>query len=133
MGPIIILFSIRVPGVIMLEASLSFLGFGIPPPTPSWGAMLGGQGRDYMFLAPWMALWPGVALAVVVYGVNMLGDAIRDILDPRLQGGSGRYGSKAGKNAARGGWQSNGAAKDQVAKPESLPEDRERKTRRPEV
>jgi peptide/nickel transport system permease protein len=94
MAPTIILFSIRVPGAIMLEASLSFLGFGIPPPVPSWGGMLGGQGRNYMFLAPWMAMWPGLALATVVYGVNIFGDAIRDLLDPRLRGGVGRYGVK---------------------------------------
>ena len=56
MTPTIILFSIRVPGVIMTEASLSFLGFGIPPPTPSWGGMLSGAGREYMFLNPWIAI-----------------------------------------------------------------------------
>jgi peptide/nickel transport system permease protein len=95
MAPTIILFTIRVPGAIMLEASLSFLGFGIPPPVPSWGGMLGGQGRNYMFLAPWMAMWPGLALATVVYGINIFGDAIRDLLDPRLRGGVGRYGVKA--------------------------------------
>ena len=92
MAPIIILFSLQVPGVILSEASLSFLGFGIPPPTPSWGAMLGGKARPYMMSAPWMVLWPGVALAVVVFGTNMFGDALRDLLDPRLRGGTGRYG-----------------------------------------
>ena len=97
MAPTVILFTIRVPGAIMLEASLSFLGFGIPPPVPSWGGMLGGQGRNYMFLAPWMAMWPGLALATVVYGINIFGDAIRDLLDPRLRGGVGRYGVKAKK------------------------------------
>jgi peptide/nickel transport system permease protein len=91
MAPIIILFSTRVPAVILAEASLSFLGLGIPPPAPSWGGMLSGQGRTYMFLAPWMAIWPGLALTVVVYGVNMFGDAVRDLLDPRLRGGIGRY------------------------------------------
>jgi len=91
MAPIIILFSVRVPAIILAEASLSFLGFGIPPPEPSWGGMLSGAGRSYMFLAPWMAIWPGLALSIVVYGVNMLGDAVRDLLDPRLRGGLGRY------------------------------------------
>lgn len=97
MATLIIVFSTRVPGVILAEASLSFLGFGIPPPVPSWGGMLSGSGRTYMFLAPWMAIWPGVALTVVVYGINMFGDAIRDLLDPRLRGGVGRYSGTASK------------------------------------
>ncbi|MBA7649913.1 Glutathione transport system permease protein GsiD [subsurface metagenome] len=101
MAPTIVLFSMRVPNVILVEASLSFLGFGIPPPTPSWGGMLGGSGRDYMFQAPWMVIWPGLALSTVVYGVNIFGDAVRDILDPRLRGGVGRYGVKAKKEAKR--------------------------------
>jgi peptide/nickel transport system permease protein len=104
-APVIILFTTRVPGFIMTEASLSFLGFGIPPPYPSWGGMLSGTGRTYMFMAPWMAIWPGLALSIVVYGVNMFGDAMRDLLDPRLRGGAGRYGlgvkfqEKKGKKA----------------------------------
>ena len=101
MAPIIILFSIQVPSMIMGEAGLSFLGFGIPAPAPSWGGMLSGSARSYMFLAPWMAIWPGLALSVVVYGVNMVGDALRDILDPRLRGGIGRYGVRAKKEAAK--------------------------------
>ena len=92
MAPIIIGFSLAVPGVILAEASLSFLGFGIPPPAPSWGGMLAGRGRDFMFMAPWMVIWPGLALSIVVYGINMFGDAVRDLLDPRLRGGVGRYG-----------------------------------------
>jgi len=95
MAPTIILFTTRVPNVILVEASLSFLGFGIPPPTPSWGGMLSGSGRTYMFRAPWMAIWPGLALAMAVYGINMFGDAVRDLLDPRLRGGAGRYGTRA--------------------------------------
>jgi len=90
-------FSNWVPAVILTEASLSFLGFGIPPPAPSWGGMLSGPGRDNMFLAPWMAIWPGLALSIVVYGTCMLGDAVRDLLDPRMRGGTGRYGAKAKK------------------------------------
>ncbi len=101
MAPTIVLFSIRVPNAIMAEASLSFLGFGIPPPAPSWGGMLSGSGRSYMFLAPWMAIWPGLALSIVVYGINMFGDAVRDILDPRLKGGVGRYGVKVKKEATK--------------------------------
>jgi peptide/nickel transport system permease protein len=101
MAPTIILFTTRVPNVILVEASLSFLGFGIPPPTPSWGGMLSGAGRNYMFKAPWMVLWPGLALASVVYGINMFGDAVRDLLDPRLRGGIGRYGVRAKKEATK--------------------------------
>jgi peptide/nickel transport system permease protein len=92
MAPVIILFTTGVGGAILAEATVSFLGWGIPPPTPSWGGMLSGAGRQYMLLAPWLVLWPGLALSVVVYGINMLGDAVRDILDPRLRGGIGRYG-----------------------------------------
>jgi peptide/nickel transport system permease protein len=94
---VIIQFTIRVPQIILTEASLSFLGYGIPPPAPSWGSMLSGTARTYMFIAPWMVIWPGLALSIVVYGVNMFGDALRDLLDPRLRGGIGRYGLKVKK------------------------------------
>jgi peptide/nickel transport system permease protein len=83
---IIILATIGLGGVILAESALSFLGFGVPPPYPSWGAMLSGSGRTYMFRAPWMAIWPGVAISLAVFGFNMLGDALRDVLDPRLRG-----------------------------------------------
>jgi len=102
MAPTIILFTTRVPNVILAEASLSFLGFGIPPPTPSWGGMLSGTGRTYMFLAPWMVIWPGLSLSIVVYGINMFGDAVRDILDPRMRGGVGRYGVRVKKGKKEG-------------------------------
>jgi peptide/nickel transport system permease protein len=92
MAPVIIGFTTTLPGIILTEASLSFLGYGIPPPMPSWGGMLSGSARTYMFQAPWMALWPGLALSVVVYGINMFGDAVRDLLDPRMRGGGGRFG-----------------------------------------
>ena len=94
---IIVSFSMGMGGAILAESTLSFLGFGIPPPYPSWGGMLSGDARRYMFQAWWMALWPGLALALVVYGMNMLGDGLRDVLDPRLRGGLGRYGSSKAK------------------------------------
>ena len=87
MAPVIIIFSINIGGVIMSEASLSFLGFGLPPEVPSWGTLLSYDGRRYMEMAPWLALWPGLCLTVVVYCLNMFGDAVRDLLDPRLRGG----------------------------------------------
>jgi len=91
--PIIIIgFTLSVGSMILSEAMLSFLGFGIPPPAPSWGGMLKGSGRRFMLQAPGMAGWPGLALALAVFGINMLGDALRDLWDPRLRGGLGRYG-----------------------------------------
>ena len=90
---VIVLFSTNIGNVILSEASLSFLGYGIPPPTPSWGGMISGPGRTYMLVAPWMGLWPGLALGLVIWGTNMFGDAVRDLLDPRLKGGVSRYGN----------------------------------------
>jgi len=87
MATIIILATIGLGTVILAESALSFLGFGIPPPYPSWGAMLSGSGRTFMYHAPWMALWPAAAISLAVFGFNMLGDALRDVLDPRLRGG----------------------------------------------
>ena len=87
MAPVIIIFSITVGGVIITEASLSFLGFGLPIEVPSWGGMLSREGRLYMEVAPRLALWPGLCLTTVVYCLNMFGDALRDLLDPRLRGG----------------------------------------------
>ena len=89
MAPVIIIFSITVGGVIMAEASLSFLGFGLPVDIPSWGGMLSREGRKYMEAAPWLALWPGLCLTITIYSLNMFGDAVRDLLDPRLRGGEG--------------------------------------------
>ena len=94
-APVIIIFSINIGGVIVSEASLSFLGFGLPIEVPSWGGMLSSDGRRYMEQAPWLALWPGFALTITVYSLNMLGDALRDLLDPRLRGGGGGLGAGA--------------------------------------
>jgi peptide/nickel transport system permease protein len=84
--PIIVLFTTRVGAVILAESGLSFLGLGVPPPAPTWGGMLSGSGRTYMFQGPWLALAPGLCLTVVVYATNVFGDALRDLLDPRLRG-----------------------------------------------
>ena len=91
--PIIIIFSINIGAVIISEASLSFLGFGLPLKVPSWGGMLSREGREFMEMAPRLALWPGLCLTIVVYSLNMFGDAVRDLLDPRLRGGEGSYGT----------------------------------------
>jgi peptide/nickel transport system permease protein len=87
LAPVIVLASVGFGTAIIAEASLSFLGLGIPPPTPSWGAMLSGPSRRFMTTAPWMAVFPGLAISLVIFGVNMFGDALRDVLDPRLRGG----------------------------------------------
>ena len=89
MPVVIIIFSINIGGVIISEASLSFLGFGLPPEVPSWGGMLSRDGREFMEVAPRLALWPGLALTITVYSLNMFGDAVRDLLDPRSRGASG--------------------------------------------
>ena len=93
MPVVIIIFSINIGGVIISEASLSFLGFGLPTNIPSLGGLLSREGRRYMEQAPWLALWPGFALTITVYSLNMFGDAVRDLLDPRLRGGGGHLGA----------------------------------------
>ncbi len=86
MAPVIVLFTNRVGSAILAESGLSFLGFGVPPPAPTWGAMLSGSGRAYMFQGPWLALAPGLCLTIVVFAIAMFGAALRDLLDPRLRG-----------------------------------------------
>ena len=93
MPVVIIIFSINIGGVILSIASLSFLGYGLPIEIPSWGGMLSDEGRRFMEEAPWLAVWPGLCLTVTVYSLNMFGDALRDLLDPRLRGGVGRLGA----------------------------------------
>ncbi|HEY0846232.1 MAG TPA: ABC transporter permease [Noviherbaspirillum sp.] len=84
--PVIVLFTTRVGTVILAESGLSFLGLGVPPPTPTWGGMLSGSGRTFMFQGPWLALAPGLCLTIVVYAINVYGDALRDLFDPRMRG-----------------------------------------------
>ena len=87
-APLIVVYTVALGGIIIGEAVISYLGFGIPPPQPSWGGMLSLEGQKYMLEQPGLAFWPGLALAIVIYGINMLGDAMRDLLDPRLRGKS---------------------------------------------
>ena len=82
---VIVIRTTLLGAAILVEAALSFLGLGTPPPTPSWGADLSGNARRYFTHAPWMAIFPGLALSLVVLGFNLLGDALRDVLDPRLR------------------------------------------------
>jgi peptide/nickel transport system permease protein len=86
MPTIIVVATTGLSTVILTEAALSFLGLGVPPPYPTWGGMLSLSGLDHMYTAPWLAIWPAAALSLAVFGFNMLGDALRDLLDPRLKG-----------------------------------------------
>ena len=78
--------TLRLGAVVLLEASLSFLGYGLPPPFPSWGQMLSLEGREYMRTQPGLAIYPGLAIGLLVFAYNLFGDALRDVLDPRLRG-----------------------------------------------
>ncbi len=83
---IIVLATAGLGGAILAEATLSFLGLGTPPPQPSWGGMLSGSARRYATQAPWLVIFPGIALSLAIYSFNLLGDGLRDLLDPRLRG-----------------------------------------------
>lgn len=85
MAPTITLATLGLGGVILAESGLSFLGLSVPPDQVTWGGMLKGEARSYMVSAPWLAIFPGLALSLAVFGFNMLGDALRDLLDPRLR------------------------------------------------
>ncbi len=93
---VIIIFSINVGGTILSIASLSFLGYGLPFTIPEWGGLLSREGREFMETAPRLALWPGFCLTIVIYSLNMFGDAMRDLLDPRLRGGGSLGAGAAG-------------------------------------
>jgi len=83
LAPLIVLATAQLGSAILTEASLSFLGLGIPEPHPSWGRMLSESAAEYVRTAPWLVIFPGVAISLVVFGTNLLGDALRDLLDPR--------------------------------------------------
>ncbi len=85
-GLMIVVTSISLPAAILTEASLSFLGLGVETGTPSWGADLSGSSRQFFVRAPWLAIFPGLALSITVFGFNIFGDSLRDTLDPRLRG-----------------------------------------------
>ena len=83
LAPLIVLATAQLGSAILVEASLSFLGLGVPEPHPSWGRMLSESAAEYVRTAPWLVIFPGVAISLTVFGTNLLGDALRDILDPR--------------------------------------------------
>jgi peptide/nickel transport system permease protein len=85
LAPLIVLVTAQFGAAILVEASLSFLGLGVPEPYPSWGRMLSESASEYMRAAPWLVIFPGLAISLVVFGANLLGDALRDMLDPRLR------------------------------------------------
>jgi peptide/nickel transport system permease protein len=86
LAPLIVLATAQLGSTILTEASLSFLGLGIPEPYPSWGRMLSESAAEYVRTAPWLVIFPGLAISLAVFGTNLLGDALRDILDPRQRG-----------------------------------------------
>ena len=85
-APIIIITSLNLGAAILAESGLSFLGYGVRPPNPTWGQMMGAEARPYVTRAPWMVIFPGAALSLAVFSINVLGDGLRDALDPRLRG-----------------------------------------------
>jgi peptide/nickel transport system permease protein len=85
LAPMIVMATAGFGGAILSEAALSFLGVGTPPPNPSWGIMLSGAAQQFIRVAPWMAIFPGIAISLAVFGFNLFGDALRDLLDPRLR------------------------------------------------
>lgn len=84
LGAVLVVFSVMMGQAMLVEAALSFLGIGVRPPTPSWGAIISG-GHDYIRVAPWLTAIPGAAITIVVLGFNLLGDSIRDVVDPRMK------------------------------------------------
>ena len=86
-APFLVVFTAAIGWSILIEAGISFLGFGIQPPTPAWGRMLSAEGLPYVQSAPWLSIFPGMAITLAVYGFNLLGDSLRDVVDPYLRRG----------------------------------------------
>ena len=84
-APLLVAATLGMAGAILDESALSFLGLGVQPPHPSWGSMLG-RGRDYLWAAPWLTTFPGLCILLTILGLNLLGDGLRDVLDPRMRG-----------------------------------------------
>lgn len=97
----IVSLTMSIGGFVLAEASLSFLGLGLPPDIPTWGAMISGTNRIYMESAPWLVVWPGIFLTLTIFGMNMFGDALRDLLDPRMRGSAGGIGGRGEKLAKK--------------------------------
>ena len=85
MAPFLIMITAFVGQAILLEASLSYLGLGVQEPTAAWGLMLQGGAEEYIESEPWIAIFPGIAISLAVFGFNLFGDSVRDVLDPRLR------------------------------------------------
>jgi peptide/nickel transport system permease protein len=85
LAPVIVISTINLGSAIITESSLSFLGMGVPPPYPTWGGMLSSTGRTYLQDAPWLAIFPGLAISLTVLAFNLLGDGLRDALDPKIE------------------------------------------------
>ena len=85
MGPFLVIITAFVGQAILAEASLSYLGLGVQEPVPAWGLMLQGGAEEYATTAPWIAVFPGLAIMLTVFGINLFGDSLRDVLDPKLR------------------------------------------------
>jgi len=85
MGPFLVVITAFVGQAILAEAALSYLGLGVQEPVPAWGLMLQGGAEEYASTAPWIAVFPGLAIMLLVFGINLFGDALRDVLDPKLR------------------------------------------------
>ncbi|MBV9017209.1 MAG: ABC transporter permease, partial [Alphaproteobacteria bacterium] len=85
MGPFLVVITAFVGQAILAEAALSYLGLGVQEPVPAWGLMLQGGAEEYASTAPWIAVFPGLAIMLTVFGINLFGDALRDVLDPKLR------------------------------------------------